>query len=631
MVGLVGHTKVHLHTVKYHPSPIKRMSKSIITNSNQKIKYFSYKYLNIALVTHSHIEDFHNYALNEDRSIGSLIYGKIFDFSGKIKKLKEKGHIFKDEENSAEFIVHAYEEYGDDVFRDLNGSFLLVIFDVDTPNITMVTDRFGTRPAYYAFKDDDLIFSSSIKGVLGYPLPLWLNEETLVEFLRYGRIGILGDKTWFKGIRLMPPASKLRFTGKSYTIEKYWDLEYSSRPNKEDIFVKALVNSFVRAVNMRIRSVKGKVCVMLSGGLDSRSVLGSVKDKHKIFAITIGDRGCDDINIAKKVCKRLGIRHVIAEYNLNDLAKYAQKVVQLTDGQCPVNVSHVPYVAERMMLEGVTCYLQGYMFDLLLGGSYLRKEFFNVRGFPDFVKTLEKRCTLFSVTELRKLLNKKIHHKIALARKNFIKLAKETKGDCFANKADYFFIYTRVRRWTLMGSIINREYIEELLPTIDNEVIDIIRHIPPELRYNHRIYRRFLLALNSDLGKIPYQKTLIPPIVPTKLWHLSRVMFFVLHVLERALRGRLKYKHSYFNFDEALRLSQKWRDLIKEILLNENSLAYIQGYLNREYVTKLVEEHWKGVKNNGEKIAFLITFELFLRNFFSTMLATSVNTRTQNW
>jgi len=33
-------------------------------------------------------------------------------------------------------------------------------------------------------------------------------------------------------------------------------------------------------------------------------------------------------------------------------------------------------------------------------------------------------------------------------------------------------------------------------------------------------------------------------------------------------------------------------------------------------VRKVVEEHYGGIKNNSEKVAFLVTFELFLRIYF---------------
>ncbi|MEM2589526.1 MAG: hypothetical protein QXT44_07015, partial [Candidatus Bathyarchaeia archaeon] len=74
--------------------------------------------------------------------------------------------------------------------------------------------------------------------------------------------------------------------------------------------------------------------------------------------------------------------------------------------------------------------------------------------------------------------------------------------------------------------------------------------------------------------------------------------------------------HSYFEFNEILRRHSRWIILLRETLMDENALIYKFGYLNRDYVVKIVDEHLKRRRNNGEKIAFLITLEIFLRTFF---------------
>lgn len=68
-----------------------------------------------------------------------------------------------------------------------------------------------------------------------------------------------------------------------------------------------------------------------------------------------------------------------------------------------------------------------------------------------------------------------------------------------------------------MGSIIGREFVEESLPTIDNEVIDVITKVPPEYRYGHGLYRKFLSALSKELASIPYVKTMVRANVPRYL------------------------------------------------------------------------------------------------------------------
>ncbi|MGB9693816.1 MAG: asparagine synthase-related protein, partial [Fervidobacterium sp.] len=511
-------------------------------------------------------------------------------------------HKFRDENNIAEFIVHAYEEYGEDAFQGLNGSFSLVVSDASSHIVFLVTDRFGTRPIYYAFKDGELIFSSYSRAILSYPsFPKELNEKTLVKFLMFGKIGILGDDTWFEGVKLMPPSSILKFDGNNPIIKKYWDLEYRSEL-KEKEAVKVLVKVFVRAVNIRADDVSSGLCLMLSGGLDSRSVLAALNKEnlHKVTAVTFGTKDCDDVLIAKKVSKKLGVKHLVIEYNPDELVKYAKDVVYLTDGQDTVNVAFIPYVAEKLRRMGYKYFLQGYIFDLLLGGNFLPKEVFHCKTFSDFLTILATKYEVFSVEEIRILLNPKLQKYVTLCLNEFCKLVKDSKGDSLGNLSDYFAINTRVRRYTLYGSILNRYFLEELLPTIDNDVIDVIRRIPPELRFNHKIYRNFLISLRPELAKIPYQKTLLPPIIPTQLWRFSLFIHRSLNLLKRIQRGKAGYEHTYFDFSNLLRHSKPWKILLEDTLLNENSLIYKREILNRKYVAELVERHMRG-ENNGEK------------------------------
>jgi hypothetical protein len=138
---------------------------------------------------------------------------------------------------------------------------------------------------------------------------------------------------------------------------------------------------------------------------------------------------------------------------------------------------------------------------------------------------------------------------------------------------------------------------------------EVIRKIPPELRFNHHLYREFLIRLNPDCVKIPYQKTLVPPIFPHMLWRLG----YLLLILNRIVKGKL-VKHKYFDFDKILCTSNNWKKLIRETLLNGESLAYRLGYFNKDFIKKLIEAQYSE-KNYDEKLAFLITFKLLLRIF----------------
>lgn len=611
MTGIVGFTDyAKRYSDRLSKSILVKMVKSVSANSHQYVE-FSNGHLQASVIPSINSYGY-SYATNENGTLNAVVCGNLYEFEKEKKMLQNEGHGFK-MGNSAEFLVHGYEAYGIQIFQKLNGSFSAVIWDKNERRLLLVTDRFGSRPLYYAIKDGELIFSSHVRAILQYPnFPKRLNELALVKFLMFGKIGILGEDTWFEGIKLIPPACIFHFSPDEIKIDKYWDLEYAADLS-EDEAVNKLVRTFIKAVNTRAESIAEGLFVMLSGGLDSRSVLGALNNKNrdKTVAVTFGSKYSGDVIIARKVASKLGVKHMVLKYDPDELAKYAEETVYLSDGQDTVSVAFIPYVARKLKSLGFKVYLQGFMFDLLLGGSFMHRKIFRCKSDTDLINLLYESSYVFTLSELKKILNPNLNDKIKVVTREFMDLVKKSKGDYYANKSDYFFINTRVRRYTLMGSVINRHFFEELLPTIDNEVIDVIRRIPPKLRVKHGIYRKFLMQLSLELSRIPYQKTLLPPFIPQKLWVPTGLIKRAINVLKKF---GLKFEHEYFDFNEALRKCPSWRELIANTLFNEESLIYKQGYLNKDKIEELVNEHING-KNYGEKLAFLMTTELILRLF----------------
>ena len=68
------------------------------------------------------------------------------------------------------------------------------------------------------------MFSPEIKGILAdAKFSKKLNIVAMAEFIRFQQI--LGEKTWFESIKLLPPASVLTYDpyGRNISIWEYWD------------------------------------------------------------------------------------------------------------------------------------------------------------------------------------------------------------------------------------------------------------------------------------------------------------------------------------------------------------------------------------------------------------------------
>jgi len=556
---------------------------------------------------------------NEDRNICIFMYGKVYDYERKVSELKSRGHEFT-VGNDADFCLHSYEEYGKNFVNSLNGSFVLTIYDLKRKRVIIANDRYGFRPLYYSVSDDKLLFASEVKAILeDKAFKKELNDETIADFFAFGEI--LGNKTFFKGIETLPPASVLTYDGGNISMEQYWDFNYEPDYRlSEDEIVDQLVLTFTKAVEIRMRD-NLRYGISLSGGVDSRTVLAAISksQRHSVTAFTFGLPGCDEIKIAQRVAKEAGVNHLIIELDADELLPYGEEVVRLSDGMDTIAVSFLPYAFDRVR-EQVDVFLQGLGLDVLLGGLYLNRQMLSAKTVEDLIANY-LNTRLFSHTMMSKLfVSSTYHRKIEDVLVNSIKCAfEQIIGERPVDKRDSFMLRNHMRRFTILGSVITRNKTEEATPALDNKFIDLVSQIPLYLRFNHRIHRKFFIKLAPELAAIPYQQTMVRADAPLMVWRLGEAYQSYKERIKKEIwrltRGKiyLPNKRDYVNFDEWLRLNEKWRGLVRRLLLDEK--ACYHDYLNREYIETLIKEHEAGKVDRSQQLAYLATFELFLRLF----------------
>ncbi len=160
---------------------------------------------------------------NEDRSLCLFMEGRIYGYDDEKRRL-ESNHRFT-LNNDPEFCLHLYEEEGLTFLQKLNGSFVLLICDLKQKKAILANDRFGLVRSYYAVHNGALLFAPEAKAILqqaGFKREL--NTEALVSYLAFGEFW--ADRTLFKGIRILPPASVLTYSEGQLSVSQYWQFRY---------------------------------------------------------------------------------------------------------------------------------------------------------------------------------------------------------------------------------------------------------------------------------------------------------------------------------------------------------------------------------------------------------------------
>jgi asparagine synthase (glutamine-hydrolysing) len=154
------------------------------------------------------------------------------------------------------------------------GTFALVAADPRRPAVTVVRDHLGGHPVYYHLDARRMIAASEPAAILGHPeVPGELDEGSVARFLAFRFSS--SESSFFRRIRVLPPAQALRVTASEARIERYWRFrrrgDTAGLPRDEIVagFRSRVAEAVERATAAREPS---RIAVALSGGLDSTAL-----------------------------------------------------------------------------------------------------------------------------------------------------------------------------------------------------------------------------------------------------------------------------------------------------------------------------------------------------------------------
>lgn len=220
----------------------------------------------------------HQPFLSENQRYSIVFNGEIYNYQSFYPELKAKGVTIRTKSDT-EVLLHLYELHGLEMLSRLNGMFAFAIWDSWERKLILCRDRMGVKPLYYTIRNNSIYFASEQKALFSAKIPLQIDHDGFEEYI-FNRF-VAGENTLFENIKKILPGHYL-IIHESGRIEskKWWDLKteiqnQSPISNPESWFRELFYDS------VKLRMVSDvPVGVLLSGGLDSCSVLGALHEQN---------------------------------------------------------------------------------------------------------------------------------------------------------------------------------------------------------------------------------------------------------------------------------------------------------------------------------------------------------------
>jgi asparagine synthase (glutamine-hydrolysing) len=381
----------------------------------------------------------------------------------------------------------------------IEGVFAFAVFYPDSAELVLATDRLGFRPLYWAETVEWFAYASEVKALLAIldAIPP-VDEVSLRQFFSYDYM--LGERTWWQPIRLVPPASLWRITPSGRVGRPYWSFESIRRePRDERELTDELHRLWATAIAKRARP--GTTPILLSGGLDSRLVLAElVAQGRDVLAVTFGERGCRDLLIAAEAARTAAVLHRRVLVDGYNWWTGRDQTIWSIDGLVNAHHLHVS-VALDLMRGGNRWSLKHSSGDTLFGGSKLSlfgpvatqpaEERDWRKGLETFLTKAFRANPFFSVGDV----------------------AEVSTPDCepylCGPSTDCFVMRQVQRRRTLTGPLAMGTHCEVLNPAATLVMMRLLLGgLNDSARKGGRFYHRFLTSVYPQLFRnIPYQRT----------------------------------------------------------------------------------------------------------------------------
>jgi asparagine synthase (glutamine-hydrolysing) len=561
---------------------------------------------------------------NEDSTVWVVFNGEIYNYRELRAELEALGHRFSTSSDT-ESIVHAYEEWGEDVFRRLRGMFGIALWDRPRRTLLLGRDRAGQKPLHYAERGGRLHFGSEIKSLLaaGAVEPT-LDLAALDHYLAF--LYTPRESSILEGVKKLPPGHYLRWRDGRSEVVRYWQIAAEETfAGSEADAVDALRGVLQNAVTSHMMS-DVPLGAFLSGGVDSSAVVGMMAGASsrpvKTFSIGFDDPAFDELEHARVVARHFGTDHhefVVKPDGLSILGDLISHFDEPFADSSAIPTWYVSEIARRH----VTVVLSGDGGDELFGGYDRYLPHPRVAKFD--------RAPLPGLRTAAALAWPLLPH--GTRGKNFLRhVAKDAAGR-YLDSISFFQPDERAALYADGARAALASRAEQTLWR-HFERFDALPHDSRMMRFDFETYLPEDVLTKVDRMSMAHSIESRVPLLDNTVIDFAATLparFKISngrrkHVLKEALRpllpaGILDRRKQGFGIPLGTWFRGGLTGLFSDVL--ESPRARQRGYFEPSFVSRLLKEHLSGQRDHTLRLWQLTVFELWHRQYLDTAVVGS--------
>ncbi|GAB7019924.1 asparagine synthase-related protein [Halostagnicola bangensis] len=383
-----------------------------------------------------------------------------------------------------------------------DGDFLLLIVDQTDGTTWAINDAFGRLPTYRATVGETTILTRELKVVRElaqqFSDGLSADRVALGQMLLFGYP--LGTRTLFDGVEQLPPGSVLEVD--SGTVRSTYEFRFDEHSNENhsvDENARRLRNEFIEACQNRARATD-KTIVSLSGGLDSRAVIGGYThtDTELVAATSARKNGGNaaEVDVARQVANALDVPW--QSYVADRTDQHREQLLEMSQGMNNLGMSLGLNFAEQVSTDHPACtFVTGDGGDKAMPDLTPSKD---VESMDELVELVIDGQHVFSLEEVTDIVDIERTKLISSISNRLLSYPESTLEGRYV----HFLVRERGINWLNHGEDRTRYYTWSTTPFYSLPFFTEAMACPPEQKDGTKLYREFLSQLHPETVEIDY-------------------------------------------------------------------------------------------------------------------------------